>query len=199
MAEGSCLALSTYVLLLCCLLALACFPVVHSEHGVPVPCSATASETARSPPPRLHSEPHRASRVLLRGRLQPGPRYIAHCNTGGTYRHELYSPPPAGTHYKYSLKDIEHLVQQAEVFITHALTVPPPSPPPTISHTTWRTQVSDIWLVHALSHHPVAGHNVVMASHHLRGDISSPLMTRLCLAPPTHGTRVCFWQWVWLM
>jgi hypothetical protein len=37
MAEGSCLALSTYVLLLCCLLALACFPVVHSEPGVPPP------------------------------------------------------------------------------------------------------------------------------------------------------------------
>ena len=66
-----------------------------------------------------------------------------------------------GTHYKYSQEEIEQLVQQAQRFIQHALSLPPPLPPRSISHSTWRTQLSDIWLVHALSRHPVAGQSVV--------------------------------------
>lgn len=69
--------------------------------------------------------------------------------------------PHSGTHYKYSLTDIQDLIQQAEVFIQHALSQPPPHPPHSISHVTWRTQLTDLWLVHALSHYPVAGQNVV--------------------------------------
>lgn len=57
--------------------------------------------------------------------------------------------------------DIEQLIQQAKEFITHALSISPPSPPHTLSHTTWSTQLSDIWLVHALHHHPITSHSVV--------------------------------------
>ena len=68
----------------------------------------------------------------------------------------------AGTHYKYSQTDIEELIRQAELFISQALSIPTPPPPPhTLSHSTWSTQLSDIWLVHALHHHPVTGHAVV--------------------------------------
>ena len=94
----------------------------------------------------------------------------------------------AGTHYKYSLTDLRELTEQAQVFLKKALSLPPPSPPRTISPSTWRTQLSDIWLVHALHHYPLTGHSVVSStpspltpSHHSR--------LRLCLAPPTPGTR----------
>jgi hypothetical protein len=66
-----------------------------------------------------------------------------------------------GTHYKYSQSDINQLIREAESFIQQALSVNPPSPPSTISSTTWRTHTTDIWLVHALQQHSVAGHTAI--------------------------------------
>ena len=66
-----------------------------------------------------------------------------------------------GTHYKYSEDELLELVEQAGTFIKHALSLPPPSPPSTLSHSTWQHQVSDIWLVHALFRHSVVGQSVV--------------------------------------
>ena len=66
-----------------------------------------------------------------------------------------------GTHYKYSSKDITELIAEAEQFIAEVLSFPLPSPPHAITHSTWVSQLTDIWLVHALQTHTVTGKRVV--------------------------------------
>ena len=68
-----------------------------------------------------------------------------------------------GTHYKYSYEDITQLTAQAEQLVTKVQSLPLP-PPPLPSHphsSTWLTQLTDIWLVHALTQYVIKGKQVV--------------------------------------
>ena len=56
---------------------------------------------------------------------------------------------------------MEELVLQARKFVDQALDVPPPPPPRSLSHSTWSSQLSDLWLVHALHRYPVTGQHMV--------------------------------------
>ena len=68
----------------------------------------------------------------------------------------------AGTHYKFSYEDIDALISQARQFVKKALSMPLPHAPVIVSSSvTWLTQLTDIWLVHALDKYPVAGQMVV--------------------------------------
>lgn len=67
-----------------------------------------------------------------------------------------------GTHYKFSYEDITSLIKQAQHFIEKVSLMPIPSAPIVLSSSvTWLTQLTDIWLVHALHKYPVSGLNVV--------------------------------------
>ncbi len=53
------------------------------------------------------------------------------------------------------------MIVQAKTFVSRVLDTPPPPPPLTHPHTsTWLTQLTDIWLVHALHRYRVAGLSV---------------------------------------
>ncbi len=53
------------------------------------------------------------------------------------------------------------MITQAKTFVSRVLDTPPPPPPLTHPHTsTWLTQLTDIWLVHALHRYRVAGLSV---------------------------------------
>ena len=90
-----------------------------------------------------------------------------HLMSAGTTQHTnnlhtcTHTHTCSGTHYKFSRTDISELVSQAEGFIAEVLPLPLPPPPHTIAHSTWMVQLSDIWLVHALSKYPVKGKDVV--------------------------------------
>ena len=71
-------------------------------------------------------------------------------------------------HYKFSYEDIASLIQQAQHFIEKVSLMPIPSAPVVLSSSvTWLTQLTDIWLVHALHKYPVSGLNVVSVEIHL--------------------------------
>lgn len=68
-----------------------------------------------------------------------------------------------GTHYKYSYGDITEMIRNAKSFVTSVLSAPVPAPPHTHPHTsTWLTQLTDVWLVHALYARGVAGLSVIV-------------------------------------
>ncbi len=55
------------------------------------------------------------------------------------------------------------MIEQAKSFVSNVLRTPPPGPPRTHPHTsTWLTQLTDVWLVHALHRHGVAGLKVAV-------------------------------------
>lgn len=63
----------------------------------------------------------------------------------------------------FSFEDIEGLISQAGNFAERVLSMPhPPSPPISLpASTSWLTQLTDAWLVHALKAHPIQGKEVV--------------------------------------
>ncbi len=67
-----------------------------------------------------------------------------------------------GTHYKYPSSDISAMISQAIQFVQKAHEYPsPPPPPPSIDRTLWMSQLTDLWLVHALGAYPLTGKTVV--------------------------------------
>ncbi len=118
----------------------------------------------------------------------------------------------AGTHYKYSHEDIDNMIKDVTSFINRTLQISPPMPPSpgSSSHVRssniWSSQITDLWLVHALEQYPVKGHDV--ASHSITTldfqcskekrnmCISYLSCIRLCLDLPLLGMSRSFWQWV---
>ena len=66
-----------------------------------------------------------------------------------------------GTHYKYSREDIEKLISQAKSIVRDALRNPLPNAPSAITRGMWMSQLTDLWLIHALDHYGVERKNIV--------------------------------------
>lgn len=69
--------------------------------------------------------------------------------------------PPLGTHYKFLRKDVEALITQARSIVRDALRNPPPNAPSAIAHGMWMSQLTDIWLIHALDRYGVEKKDIV--------------------------------------
>lgn len=87
---------------------------------------------------------------------------------GGTIPMEYYyvddSNKGKGTHYKYSYEDVSNMIDHAKKIVANILSTSLPSPPQ--GHAphafTWLKQLTDVWLVHSLHTHGVAGMRVVV-------------------------------------
>ncbi len=74
------------------------------------------------------------------------------------------------------------MISQTKTFVISVLKLPSPPPPPTHPHTsTWLTQLTDVWLVHALHRHGVIDMSVVVYGS------TSPWYECLLLAMGAHS------------
>lgn len=67
-----------------------------------------------------------------------------------------------GTHYKFSRIDVEARISQARSIVREVLRNPPPNPPSAISHGMWMSQLTDLWLIHALDRYGVEKKDIVV-------------------------------------
>ena len=107
----------------------------------------------------------------------------------------MFTHSYTGTHYKYSSDDIADLMSQASQLIEKALSISLPPPPPTLPpSSTWLSQLSDIWLIHALHKYSVQGKNVVCATHTVCLCVCDAHYVSVCV---THTVCLCVYVQSW--
>ena len=84
-----------------------------------------------------------------------------HLSMVAPYRFTPNANYPLGTHYKFSRKDVEARISQARSIVREVLRNPPPNPPSAISHGMWMSQLTDLWLIHALDRYGVEKKDIV--------------------------------------
>ena len=166
----------------------------HGSCG-PTPSWCSATRDSQS----THGQWQCAPGVLLCWRLKQGSRYTSTL-TRIICRANIMTSPwfnLKGTHYKFSYEDINSLIQQAHCFIEKALVTPLPNAPAVMSSSvSWLTQLTDVWLVHALHQHPVSGLNVVSLQVVCMANVYiATRHHRLCLVQHHHGMKPCCWHW----
>ena len=137
-------------------------------------------------PPPAHPPSDIVQELTLKGQIPLEYYYVDDSNKGQgsfvpppppPYRQRSSTHTQTGTHYKYSQEDISQLISEGKDFVAKVLSSPVPPPPHSPPHSsTWATQLTDVWLVHALNKYSSTGSSVVVFGS------TSPWYEALCLA-----------------